>query len=30
MKEGRIVEEGEPEQLIKEEGHYNLFVQAQH
>ena len=30
MKEGEIVEEGEPEVLMKEEGHYNDFVRAQH
>ncbi|PHR56564.1 MAG: ABC transporter ATP-binding protein [Arcobacter sp.] len=30
MKEGEIVEEGEPELLIKEEGHYKQFVKAQH
>lgn len=30
MKEGKIVEEGEPEILVREEGHYNQFVNAQH
>ncbi len=30
MKEGEIVEEGRPETLMKEQGHYNKFVQAQH
>ena len=30
MKEGSIVEEGAPEKLIQEEGHYNSFVKAQH
>jgi len=30
MKEGEIVEEGKPEALIQEEGHYNDFVRAQH
>lgn len=30
MKEGSIVEEGKPELLIEEEGHYNQFVKAQH
>ncbi len=30
MKEGRIVEEGRPELLMQEEGHYNQFVNAQH
>ncbi len=30
MKEGEIVEEGKPEVLMKEEGHYNDFVNAQH
>jgi len=30
MKDGRIVEEGKPEALMEEEGHYNQFVQAQH
>ncbi len=30
MREGEIVEEGEPGVLMKEEGHYNRFVQAQH
>lgn len=30
MKEGEIVEEGKPELLMKEEGHYNDFVRAQH
>ncbi len=30
MKEGKIVEEGKPQLLVKEEGHYNSFVKAQH
>ena len=30
MREGEIVEEGEPGVLMQEEGHYNRFVQAQH
>ena len=30
MQDGCIVEEGDPEQLIQEEGHYNRFVKAQH
>ena len=30
MKEGRIVEEGRPADLMQEEGHYNQFVNAQH
>jgi len=30
MKEGQIVEEGRPETLMEEEGHYNKFVLAQH
>ena len=30
MKEGKIVEEGSPEHLLQQEGHYNLFVKAQH
>jgi len=30
MKEGKIVEEGKPEVLMEEEGHYNQFVNAQH
>jgi ATP-binding cassette subfamily C protein len=30
MKDGEIVEEGKPEVLMKEEGHYNEFVKAQH
>jgi len=30
MKEGKIVEEGKPETLMQEEGHYNNFVRAQH
>ena len=30
MKDGKIVEEGEPKVLMQEEGHYNQFVSAQH
>ncbi len=30
MKDGEIVEEGEPQKLVEEEGHYQMFVQAQH
>lgn len=30
MREGEIVEEGEPDVLMQEEGHYNRFVKAQH
>jgi len=30
MKDGEIVEEGSPELLMKEEGHYQQFVKAQH
>jgi ATP-binding cassette subfamily C protein len=30
MREGEIVEEGEPGVLMQEEGHYNRFVKAQH
>lgn len=30
MKEGEIVEEGEPDVLMREEGHYTHFVKAQH
>ena len=30
MKDGEIVEEGNPELLMKEEGHYEQFVKAQH
>ncbi len=30
MQEGRIVEEGDPKILMKEEGHYNRFVRSQH
>jgi len=30
MKDGAIVEEGTPEALMQEEGHYNKFVEAQH
>ena len=30
MEEGKIVEEGSPQALMQEEGHYKNFVQAQH
>jgi ATP-binding cassette subfamily C protein len=30
MKDGEIVEEGTPEELMQEQGHYNKFVKAQH
>ena len=30
MKDGQIVQEGEPEELVKEEGEYKSFVLAQH
>lgn len=30
MKEGKIVEEGKPKDLVLKEGHYNQFVNAQH
>jgi ABC-type multidrug transport system fused ATPase/permease subunit len=30
MQDGRIVEEGDPKVLMKEEGHYNRFVRSQH
>lgn len=30
MKDGAIVEEGTPEALMQEQGHYNKFVEAQH
>jgi ATP-binding cassette subfamily C protein len=30
MREGEIVEEGKPDVLMQEEGHYNRFVKAQH
>ena len=30
MKDGSIVEEGKPEELMQKQGHYNKFVEAQH